>query len=316
MATTIRLAWKKAGDYDSGWTYLDDEPEVVVQVENLDAGSDTVYIRGTIDPEAPGVNLATITGTGSIRIPAYPYMGVSFSSGSNRISVWLRGMPASGAVSDPTVSVEDVEGLEDELTAIGTALAGKSDTGHQHSGADITSGTIASAYLPATVAYLTAAPSFRPSASQNLALVARSNLNSQGVVFEVQDINGTAQFQVYSTGGTVYANNYSGSGGVATYRTNNDLAAIFYSGGRIGWTGGGLGSTADSGLGREAAGVVRVIDGNGNNIRDLYLRSLFAQEQASDPSAPSSGRVVIYADASGNLKYRLSNGTIKTITAT
>lgn len=131
-----RLAVEKAGAIVTQPVSISD-PELIVQVLNHDSGADDVVLQGRLDDTSPWTDIVTIAGTGVARVFAYPQVRASFSSGANRVSVWLAGRPASGGAN---ILIGDVVGLRTELDD-------KADLVHAHASADITTGTVNPARL-------------------------------------------------------------------------------------------------------------------------------------------------------------------------
>lgn len=147
-----RLAAEKAGTILTQPVSIT-EPELIIQTLNHDAGSDDVVLQGRLDDTSPWTDIVTIAGTGVARVFAYPQVRVSYSSGSNRVSVWVAGRPPSGGAS---ILIGDVVGLQDELddkSNVGHThvKADVTDFAHTHSAADLTSGTVPDGRFPATL---------------------------------------------------------------------------------------------------------------------------------------------------------------------
>jgi hypothetical protein len=76
------------------------------------------------------------------------------------------------------------------------------------------------------------------------------------------------------------------------------------------WTSGNVNGTVDSGISRNAAGIVEVNNGTAGTWRDLKLRNLLNTEyhqmtEMAAPSAPAANSVRIYAEDNGSGKTRL-----------
>ena len=76
------------------------------------------------------------------------------------------------------------------------------------------------------------------------------------------------------------------------------------------WTSGNVNGTVDSGISRNAAGIVEVNNGTAGTWRDLKLRNLLNTEyhqmtEMTAPSAPATNSVRIYAEDNGAGKTRL-----------
>ncbi len=76
------------------------------------------------------------------------------------------------------------------------------------------------------------------------------------------------------------------------------------------WTSGNVNGTVDSGISRNAAGIVEVNNGTAGTWRDLKLRNLLNTEyhqmtEMTAPSAPAANSVRIYAEDNGAGKTRL-----------